>query len=285
MKLKTIIILAVIVLMLYGCGYIGNKLPQMTPQEERWNITDMITELTAESNQTISITKTGNISAPKISALQPKDGRFENIMEVDCNNGLCKTKNCIVDYKIAPEMQSFAKKVAAMCEIEFPKIKERIRNPDVKMPPKFVFNKTLEKGYAGIETGDKIYLNAEYFAKNPTDLGAIVHEMVHSAQNYYGDYPMWACEGIADYTRSWLGYNEWGTPRCSSYFPNYTSGYDCAAALFQYIEREYDQSIVTTIDEAMRHERYTDSLFEYPTGKTLEELWLECREKDCKYAE
>lgn len=279
MKLKTIIILVIIVLMFYGCSYIGNRLPQMSSEKEfKWNITSVTTDIKVEfPNQTSSSSFTRKELPPQ------KDGRFEGVMDIDCTNRLCETKDCIVDYSSVPEMQDFAKKVASMCAIEYPKIKERLRNPDIKLPHRFIINKTLE--YAGYELDGDIYLNAEHFAKNPGDLGSIIHEMVHAVQRYDGEYPSWACEGIADYMRAWLGYNEQGVPRCSSYFPNYTSGYQCAAALFRFIEREYDIEIIARADETMRHSSYDDSMFYDRTGKSLEELWKECREKDCKIAE
>ncbi|MDD4877623.1 MAG: basic secretory protein-like protein [Candidatus Nanoarchaeia archaeon] len=279
MKLKTIIIISIIILMFYGCSYIGNKLPQRSSEMNfKWNITSITNEINEQwANQTSS----SSFTRTELPA--QKDGRFEGIMEVDCTKELCETENCIVKFGTAPEMQDFAKKVASICEIEYPKIKERIRNQNVKPPYRFIINKTLE--YAGYELDSEIYLNAEYFAKNPGDLGSIVHEMTHVIQQYDGDYPSWVCEGIADYMRAWLGYNELGAPRCSAFFPNYTSGYQCAAALFEFIGREYNAEIITKLDEAMRHNSYSDSIFYHLTGKTLEELWQECREKDCKLEE
>ena len=289
MKLKTIIIIAIIILLFYGCSYIGNRLPQTGSQSEfKWNLTSITNEINEQwANQTSSSSFTRTELPAQLTP--QKDGRFEGVMEVDCTNRLCEAKDCIVDYSNVPEMQDFAKKVASMCAIEYPKIKERLRNSDIKLPHRFIINKTLEypAGHvvAGYEQDGDISLNAEEFTKNPGDLGAIIHEMVHAVQRYDGEYPSWACEGIADYMRAWLGYNERGVPRCSSYFPNYTSGYQCAAALFKYIEREYDTEIITRADESMRHNSYDDSMFYDRTGKSLEELWQECKEKDCKFAE
>ena len=56
MKLKTIIIIAIIILLFYGCSYIGNRLPQGGSQGEfKWNITSITNEINEQwANQTSS---------------------------------------------------------------------------------------------------------------------------------------------------------------------------------------------------------------------------------------
>lgn len=53
-------------------------------------------------------------------------------------------------------------------------------------------------------SGSKIVVKRDWIVKYPNDVGCVVHELVHVAQNGYRKTPGWICEGIADYVRFYV---------------------------------------------------------------------------------
>lgn len=105
-----------------------------------------------------------------------------------------------VDVTDAPDMKTWADKVARICERAYPMINEELKSEGFKPPA--VISMTLKKSYRGVaETGGRrITGSVDYFTRNPEDVGAMVHETVHVVQSYRrGNNPSWLVEGIADY--------------------------------------------------------------------------------------
>lgn len=199
--------------------------------------------------------------------------------------------NCVVDWSLTPEMKGFALKLPLLCDANYPPIKKKLFDDDF-VPPKairIVFKNDLcdEKGencYPAVTLGSEIRLSAKWFKEHPDDLGAIVHEMAHVAQSYPGSAePGWLREGIADYIRYWRGYrNEWSYAHCGQSSPRYDSGYWCTAAFLQFVEKQYDRQIIPRLNRTMRKNEYHDEFFLLNTTKSIEELWTECLEADCR---
>jgi hypothetical protein len=188
---------------------------------------------------------------------------------------------CRVDCSEAPEMLDFANKAARLVEDVYP----RIQN---KLDPSYMISSLIlkfkkDQTYPGLVVGFTINLSSQWFLQHPDDLGAVVHETTHVAQAYGPSQPSWLVEGIADYMRFWLGYqNSWSYPHCDAHTPHYLNGYSCAAAFLQYVERVYDKDIVPKVHIAMRSNKYNDLLFKELTGKIIQELWPEALNAECK---
>ncbi len=179
-------------------------------------------------------------------------------------------------------MEMFAKNVAQLCEENYLRIKQILPNDSLQPPYQFVMRKEL--AHPGETQGAIVYLSSEWFTTHPTDdFGAVIHEMAHVFQAYPPNQPSWLVEGIADYVRYALGYqNTWSYAHCGPGSESYTSGYWCSAAFLQYVERLYDKDIISKLDAELKKGAYNDALFKTYTGKTLEELWQECKAADCK---
>jgi hypothetical protein len=194
-----------------------------------------------------------------------------------------KTPVCSVDVSAAPELSDFAKQLPPLCEKNYPKIRNILSSPGFKPPDKvkLIFRRQDEPGVA---LGDTIYLSIDWFKKYPDDLGAIVHELAHVVQSYPANQPFWLQEGIADYIRYDLGYqNASSKPRCVQQFPHYTSGYWCSAAFLGFVEKNYkSKNVVNTINAKLRSDLYCDIVFKELTGKRIEQLWQDCLLADCK---
>lgn len=199
---------------------------------------------------------------------------------VTCGNGVCSTASCAVDYSKSSRMQFLAPQVAKLCEDNYPKIMQMLNNT-LPQPHRIIFEKN--QTMPGIAAGAVIRLGSDWFAQHPDDTGAVIHEMAHAVQAYPSYSPSWLIEGIADAIRYKLGFqNSWSYPHCGQGSENYTSGYWCAAAFLGYLEKTYDAEIVARLNGALRQGNYSDNLFESYTNKTLEELWGECKQNDCK---
>lgn len=152
---------------------------------------------------------------------------------------------------------------------------------------------TLEANGKGVAytSGLHVVVNAKWIetevAKGPQNesLGALVHESVHVAQQYYnvkGDEhaPVWLREGIADYIR-WWKYETAATRRPFTLRKpdgekvSYKDGYHTTAAFLEYLAKNYDHEIVVKLNTSGRMGTYSDALFHQYTGKTLDELWAE----------
>lgn len=134
-----------------------------------------------------------------------------------------------------------------------------------------------------------MYMCADSVRDAPGNTGAVIHEMAHLTQKYAERIdgttaPGWVVEGIAEYTMLKLGYTmSYIGPGCTkSPWRKYTAGYDCAAALFNYIERVYTPNAVKNIHTAGNNGSYTDAVVTQGTGKTLSQLWSECLSAECK---
>lgn len=138
---------------------------------------------------------------------------------------------------------------------------------------------TVDPEYDGIAaTADnQIFVNPEWFKKNPWDIDCMTHELIHVAQNYgYAECPFWICEGLADYGRAKFGlYNKethWAIPKYSENH-SYKNGYGVTAAFFIWIEENIDASLPKDLNNTIKSGKLTANYFVEKTGKTVDELW------------
>jgi len=183
-----------------------------------------------------------------------------------------------VDFTEAPEMADFSKKAHQIGDEMYPVVLKLMAEDPSILPQQFdlVFRKTLKVPAYALPRERKIVLNAEWFTKHPDDVGAVVHEMVHIAQDHAPGAPSYWTEGVADYVRHKLGYtNSWSHPRCSAEFPHYTSGYWCTSAFLMYLDEQFGSNIVHQLNAALRQRPYSDAFFAGATGKPIEQLWAD----------
>ncbi len=183
-----------------------------------------------------------------------------------------------VDFSEAPEMKELAVRARRLGNEVYPRILTLLADDRSKLHRRFdiVFKKDL-KGNLGQTVGTAINLRADWFAKNPADLDAVlVHEMTHVAQQCESNAPFHWVEGIADYVWFKFGYtNSAGAPECSASYPHYTSGYCCAGAFLLYVDKTHGSNVVRQLNMELRRGSYSDKFFAKATGKSLEELWAE----------
>jgi len=195
-----------------------------------------------------------------------------------------KTPICTIDVSDAPELTEYSKQLPPLCEKNYPKIADKLKSSGFKPPAKVKLIFRVQQNPA--ETlGDTIYLSIVWFKAHPDDLGAIVHELAHVVQSYSGSQtPFWLQEGIADYIRYDLGYqNSWSYPHCEIRSPHYDSGYWCSAAFLGFVEKTYkSKKVINTVNARLRNDLYCDIAFKELTGKRIEDLWKDCLLADCK---
>jgi hypothetical protein len=116
----------------------------------------------------------------------------------------------------------------------------------------------------------------EWLTKNPEDIDAATHELMHVVQAYQGDNPGWLVEGIADYARYKFGINNarsgWELPKYRT-GQSYTDAYRVTARFLIWSEQHYSKNLVRKLNDAMRAGKYSDSIWNKLTGKSLDELW------------
>jgi hypothetical protein len=108
-----------------------------------------------------------------------------------------------IQYKDAPEMEGWMKAMQALCNEWYPKIIAELNSPDFKPYPEV--NLTVRSDPKGVAAtgGKNIFLSKQFFTRNGTDAGAIIHELTHVVQAY-PKYIPWITEAIADYIRLYV---------------------------------------------------------------------------------
>ena len=179
-----------------------------------------------------------------------------------------------LDYRSAPEMEGWMKAMQALCNEWYPKLIDELDSPGFKPYKRVsIAVKSDPNGVAGTG-GSHIGLSKEYFSKNGTDAGAVIHELVHVVQAY-PKYVPWITEGIADYIRLYKFEPNAPRPKANPDRINLKRGYKGTAAFLAWVVDEVNPETVKKLNAALREGTYEDSLFKEITGKTLDELVAE----------
>lgn len=184
-----------------------------------------------------------------------------------------------IDVADAPEMQPWAEKVTRICERAYPMINEELRSDGFR-PPHYV-TMTLKSRYRGVAEagGDRITGSVKFFTEHPDDVGAMVHETAHIVQQYKGrGNPGWLVEGIADYVR-FFKFEPNNLGRIDAERARYNSSYRVSAAFLAFVADHYDTQLVLKLNRLMREGKYRDEVFAELTGKKLDDLDQEWRDK------
>lgn len=199
----------------------------------------------------------------------------------------------VIDVTDCPEAKPWAEAAKVLVVEWYPKVTQLLatdgkdpmtgekKGEPFKSPSevKLVFKKTLNvPAYA---SGGTITINGEWIARNPDDLGMVVHELVHVVQQYPNSRtkPGWLVEGIADYIRWWRYEPELhagpGRTKVNPDTAKYTDAYRTTAVWLAWASRKYDMRLVPALDKAMRDRQDPMPLFEKVTGKSADDLWKE----------
>lgn len=182
-----------------------------------------------------------------------------------------------IDYDQTPELKDWVEtRLRPTLEAWYPKIVASLPSDGYAAPRRFSvkFDKAMD-GVA-FTRGTEIVCAGKWFKQNLEGeaAGAVVHEMVHVAQQYRGSHnPGWLVEGVADYIR-WFKYEpEKLRPNPDPKKAHYTDSYRTTAAFLEYVAANHDHEFVVKINAAMREGRYSPDLWKQYTGKTVDELW------------
>lgn len=191
-----------------------------------------------------------------------------------------------VDATQAPELSDWAKNRLAPVLLEwYPRIVAMLPSEGFTAPTRFsVVFENPGRGVAATG-GTRITCAATWFAANLEGeaIGAVVHELVHVAQQYRrarganrADRPAtgWLTEGIADYIR-WFLYEpgSHGADRVRNpASARHDAGYRISANFLNWVSETHDKDIVRKLNAALREGSYTDAVWQTFTGKTLAEL-------------
>ncbi|HEV8378804.1 MAG TPA: basic secretory protein-like protein [Tepidisphaeraceae bacterium] len=174
-----------------------------------------------------------------------------------------------------PELQEWADSLRPIVEKWYPRIVQTLPSEGYAAPRKFTIHVRNARGVA-YTAGTHIVCAAEYFKNHQDDRGAVVHELVHVAQQYRSrSNPGWLVEGLADYIR-WFKYEPANKrPRPRPDRAKYTDSYRVTGAFLEWLAANKDHEIVVKFNAAMRQGHYKPELWQEYTGQTVDELWAE----------
>ena len=190
-----------------------------------------------------------------------------------------------IDYSQMPQFKDWVNdKLAPVVEEWYPKIVKMLPSEGFEAPTKFSI--TFLKNGRGVAAtgGTRITGAGNWFSHNLDGeaVGALVHEMVHVAQQYGrtrrnnrdAQIPGWLVEGIPDYIR-WFLYEP--QSHGADHVRNlenakYNAAYRISANFLDFVTRKYDKDLVPQLNEAIRVGKYNDDLWKQLTGKPVAEL-------------
>ena len=183
----------------------------------------------------------------------------------------------VIDASETPDLKDWIDgKLKPTLDAWYPKIVEMLPSEGFSAPKRIdvVFKKD---GRGVAATGGTHIVCAYNWFKDNLDgeaVGAVVHELVHVAQQYHSrSNPGWLVEGVADYIR-WFKYESASKrPRPNPDRAKYTDSYRTTGAFIEYVAAQHDHEFVVKMNAAMRNGRYSPDLWKAYTGKTVDELW------------
>ncbi|MDB5186034.1 MAG: putative secreted hydrolase [Candidatus Saccharibacteria bacterium] len=178
-----------------------------------------------------------------------------------------------IDASKAPDLMIWLQRdIKPFIEQWYPILAEYYAYPYYTPPSKIHI--IADPAYQGgaLTEGDKITFNANYLRKQPEDArGLFIHEITHVIHSkLVWDVPFWIIEGMADYSREYIYKGR--EPRAATATETYLGGYGPASNLLRKAET-LSPGFIRTLNEAASTGKYTDTMFQEKTGKTIAELW------------
>ena len=181
----------------------------------------------------------------------------------------------VFDTTRAPEFAAWTRQnVVPLVRKWYPKLVEMFPSEGWNPYREVRFRFRNEKAYPAYATGYCVTMSRDWFAKNPDDLGCIIHELFHIIQGSYRNAPDWLTEGIADYVRFYLYEPE--AHGCDmdlrSKNARYDGKYRVSANFLDFVERKYP-GVVRELNALCRQGKYDEATYwTKRTGKTVKEL-------------
>lgn len=181
-----------------------------------------------------------------------------------------------IDCSAAPELLPMMEKMKADCEKWFPIIVKKLEADTPKLRREAAFQMVNDNKGVAATMGGRVVFHADFYRKNPKDIGSAVHEMVHIIQGYRSRRnPGWLVEGLADAVR-WWWYEPAANRRPIDFTRRkYTDSYQVTGAFLAWVEAKKDPKILVKLNTAMREGTYDPAIFVKNTGKDLDGLWAE----------
>jgi len=190
--------------------------------------------------------------------------------------GLSECLTVTYDVSKAPDLEDFARKSKEHMEAWHPYLSYVLRSPNYT--PSDKIHIYFDPNYNGVAYAEywnnRIVGSVDYYRSHQSDVGSMIHEMVHVIQNYNGNTPSWIWEGVADYIRyfvyTWEGDKKPGKPSASQ---SYRDGYGTSAYFMNYVKTKVRDDMVYYVNKDAREGTYADTIWPRLTGKTLDQLW------------
>jgi hypothetical protein len=186
----------------------------------------------------------------------------------------------VVDVNGAPEYKEWGIKAANYALKWYPELDKHLPSDGFTPPREFGIVIREAKGVA-YTSGTTITINVGYLKNHTDDLGMVAHELVHVIQHYHGrGNPGWLVEGIADYMRYFVVEPGAKNARFDPERISYKRGYQPAAAMLNYIEKQ-KPGIVVKLNQIMREGKYKPEgkadpdTFKEVTGYEPDALWVD----------
>jgi hypothetical protein len=192
-----------------------------------------------------------------------------------------------LDTSEAPDLTEWAEKeLAPVVQQWYPRIVKMLPSEGFTAPRSFrIAFSASDRGVAATR-GTAIECSAHWFRNNLKGeaKGAVVHELVHVAQQYgrarrggarRPQTPGWLVEGVADYIR-WFLYEpesrgaEINARRVAEV--RYDDSYRVSANFLNWVTEHHDRDIVCKLNAALREGRYRDDIWSDSTNLSLEQL-------------
>jgi hypothetical protein len=126
--------------------------------------------------------------------------------------------------------------------------------------------------------GNEISISVDWLKQNPDDIALLTHELTHAVQHYPRGAPGWLVEGMADYARQMYGPKTqpgWNLTGTFEPKQKYTDGYRTTAKFLLWLDGKYP-GLIDKLHHRLQTKQFEVSDFKELTGKTADELWMEC---------
>ncbi|MHA3770986.1 basic secretory protein-like protein [Verrucomicrobiota bacterium sgz303538] len=191
------------------------------------------------------------------------------------------------DTSMAPDLAEWTEKeLGPVVQEWYPKIVKMLPSDGYEAPTRVVIEYRDDMGGTpAYAAGNRISCNLGWFRNQLKGeaRGAVVHELVHVAQQYglarrrpnATRTPGWITEGIPDYIR-WFLYEPQtrGAELTARNISNarYDASYRVTGNFLNWLTEKYDKEIVRKINAAAREGRYSEEMWKELTGKGVQEL-------------
>lgn len=214
-----------------------------------------------------------------------EDTAKDHLVELSLENGKYRVS---IDTSESPELSGWAKQELAPVVSEwYPMIVHMLPSKGFEAPTVVDIGISDKIGGVAYTAGDKVRCNGNWFKRqlDGEALGAVVHELVHVAQQYGGRRgnrpPGWLVEGIPDYIRWFLYEPESGgalISKDSAERARHDASYRTSANFIHWVSNQYGASLTPKLNARLREGRYEPEFWEEYTGHSLADLADEWKE-------